>query len=244
MSLPQIAGAERTRWDLGVTIPAGMDALMADVPGWRSLAPHEIRRLGLPTARVQELVAGMTTREVNAQLGFTLVRRSFRGEYRAVTFLLALERSLRVRTNIRLTAVDRVRSKNSGDTEIAILATLAAPANQQSQPPDSDQVSPRSSPWREARGTRTIVDSRRTVGNRPTLSCPDRGLTAHGTGSPRPRPLGATRRPHTKTRGSPCREARDARTKTLTANGTESPRPPPLGARRAPRGDCAQAKTP
>ena len=36
--------------------------------------------------------------------------------------------------------VYRIRSKNSDDTEVAALLALPAPANQQSQPLDSDQI--------------------------------------------------------------------------------------------------------
>lgn len=108
--LPRLEGAEKSRYDLGVYLAPSMDALMADVPGWRSLAPEEIREMDLdaPEGKMPgELVAGLTTREPEARLGFTLVHRRARGEYRSVTHVLALERMMRVRVDVRLTAVDR-----------------------------------------------------------------------------------------------------------------------------------------
>ena len=110
IELPHVEGTVRARWDLGVSLPASMDALMTQVPGWRTLAPHEIAQLGMLASiatQGHDLAAGLTTRSPTAQLEFTLVHRKARGEYRAVTHLLALERALRVRTDIRLTAVDR-----------------------------------------------------------------------------------------------------------------------------------------
>ncbi len=112
IGLPAFPGAGRSRTDLGIAIPPSMYALMADLPGWRSLDPDEVKRLGLDAAaptgsRAGNLVAGLTTRDADPRLSFTLVHRPPRGEYRAVLHLLALERAIRVRVDLRLTAVDR-----------------------------------------------------------------------------------------------------------------------------------------
>ncbi len=110
LALPVCAGAARNRCDLGLAIPTSMDAVMAALPEWRTLETAEIEARGLgETAKGQnlELIAALTSRAAAPALTFTLVRRAVRGEYQAVTHLLALERALRVRTDIRLTAVDR-----------------------------------------------------------------------------------------------------------------------------------------
>jgi len=108
--LPEVQGAAASRWDLGVAIPAGMDATMGAGGGWRSLSPEEIRDLGfagIPRKGSIDLVAGLTTRRSQATFAFTVSRRPPRGEYRAVIHLLALERLLRVRIDLMLTVVDR-----------------------------------------------------------------------------------------------------------------------------------------
>lgn len=110
IALPRVEGAERTRWDLGIAIPPSMDAILGDMPGWRSLDPEEMERLGLARARPEgsvRLAAGLVSREPEARLSFALLKRPPRGEFRAVTHLLALERLARARTDIQVTIVDR-----------------------------------------------------------------------------------------------------------------------------------------
>lgn len=110
LALPVCADAARNRCDLGIAIPASLDALMGALPEWRTMEAGDIDSRGLgATAEGQGLVliAALTSRAREPALGFTLVRRAPRGEYQAVTHLLALERALRVRVDIQLTAVDR-----------------------------------------------------------------------------------------------------------------------------------------
>ena len=102
IQLPVLAGAQRARTDLGIAIPGSMDALMRDLPGWRSLSQQEATQLGLEAA-----VAILTTDEPEARVSLTLVRRPARGEYRQVLHVLALERQLRVRADLQLALVDR-----------------------------------------------------------------------------------------------------------------------------------------
>ncbi len=124
--LPSLANAERTRTDLGIAIPPSMDALLADVPGWRSLTREEMASLGLERASggppgnaagetqpgSLSLTAGLTTETTGLAatppvLNFALVHRPPRLEVRSVLHLLTLERALRVRADIRLAVVDR-----------------------------------------------------------------------------------------------------------------------------------------
>ncbi|MGQ9592414.1 MAG: hypothetical protein ACUVYA_19210, partial [Planctomycetota bacterium] len=110
IALPRVELAERTRWDLGIALPTSMDAILGDMPGWRSLDPEELERLGLAQARSEggvRLAAGLVSREPDARLSFALLKRPPRGEFRAVTHLLALERLARTRADIRVTIVDR-----------------------------------------------------------------------------------------------------------------------------------------
>ncbi len=101
-ALPAIAGTERSRTDLGVILPPSMDALMAELPGWKSLTPEESAAIGLGGA-----VAALTTRDAAPRIALTLVHRPVRGEYRLVTHVLALEKQIRVRADVRLVLVDR-----------------------------------------------------------------------------------------------------------------------------------------
>jgi len=110
LALPLCPGAERNRCDLGIAIPPSLDAQMGALSQWRTLEAGEIEARGLGAMAGEQglaLIAALTTRAPAPALGFTLVRRAPRGEYQAVTHLLALERVLRVRVDFRLTAVDR-----------------------------------------------------------------------------------------------------------------------------------------
>ncbi len=114
LPVPALLGIERGRTDLGVILPASMDTLTADLPGWRSLTAQETEQLGLTQGLLtpeflagREIVAGMTTRAAEPNATFTLVHRESRGEYQVVTHVLALETALRVRSDIRLVVVDR-----------------------------------------------------------------------------------------------------------------------------------------
>jgi hypothetical protein len=108
LPLPAPAGAARSRTDLAVSIAQSMDAVMANLPGWRSLAPEEVATLGLDGARDgRTLAAGLTTEDAAPAIRFTLVHRPVRGEYRLVLSLIALERQVRGRADIQVAAVDR-----------------------------------------------------------------------------------------------------------------------------------------
>lgn len=108
--LPIPVDIPRNRFDLGIVLPDSMDAMMGDLPEWRPLAPAVAQRLGMPNPAPgsgRQLVAALTTRHDTGKLTMTLAHRPPRGEYCAVTHVMALERRIRVRTDIRMTAVDR-----------------------------------------------------------------------------------------------------------------------------------------
>ena len=107
LALPAAPGAARSRTDVAVSLPPSLDARMPELPGWRSLPLEELELLGLAPAAERPLAAGLSTDSPAPRLRFTLVERPARGEYRLAVFLLALERQVRVRADMRIAAVDR-----------------------------------------------------------------------------------------------------------------------------------------
>lgn len=122
-TLPTFVGAAASRTDLGLAVHDSVYIDAANFDGWRSLMPEETRRIGLDvkgeeSARLSfaRLVAGVTTESSNPSVSLELAHRAARGEYRAVTHLLAGERAygtsaeehtLRVRCDIQVAVVDR-----------------------------------------------------------------------------------------------------------------------------------------
>jgi hypothetical protein len=102
--VPAIAGARRTRIDLAVTLAESMDAVIGEPAGWRALSRQAIEAAGLDD---RQLIAGLHTSDPAAEVALELRPRPSRGEYEAVTHVLALERQVRVRIDLRLAVLDR-----------------------------------------------------------------------------------------------------------------------------------------
>ncbi|MFC1705347.1 hypothetical protein ACFL59_00815 [Planctomycetota bacterium] len=120
--LPSVAGAERMRTELGISLHASLYLGDTELTGWQTLSPEEAQKLGLDRKATYEeqvaarLAAGLWTEQPKPRVVLDLVHRPARGEYRAVTHVLAAERAhrdapnqhaLRVRGDIRLAIVDR-----------------------------------------------------------------------------------------------------------------------------------------
>ncbi len=113
-TLPGLRDAARQQTDLGMVLPSSLDTLTADLPGWRSLTQRELEQVGLDRRHFpdgflheRDLVATLTTEVAQPGATVRLIRRPTRGEYQAVTHVLALESTLRLRGDVRLAVVDR-----------------------------------------------------------------------------------------------------------------------------------------
>jgi hypothetical protein len=118
LAIPFVAGAERTETALGIDLSPSLDLLSSESPGWRSLAAEEVEALGLGDGTggagaaggagpERRLAAGLVSSLAAPEIALVVSHRAARGEYRAVTHLLAAERRLRVRLDVRLAIVDR-----------------------------------------------------------------------------------------------------------------------------------------
>lgn len=121
-SLPRVVGAERTRTDVAVSIQDSLMVAQGDFTAWRSLSPEERLKVGVfKAARLvrqsdERLAASLTSEAEAPSLELRVRNRVTRGEYRAVTHVLAAERApatqpdlhtVRVRCDLRLAVVDR-----------------------------------------------------------------------------------------------------------------------------------------
>jgi len=102
--MPSISGARRNTLHLGLSTHPSIDVAIGESPLWRTQPPGALSNLGFPDALLR---AGLWTEQSGAELSLGLARKVSRGEYEAVTHLLAQEREAWVRCDLRLTVVDR-----------------------------------------------------------------------------------------------------------------------------------------
>ncbi|MCZ6795782.1 MAG: hypothetical protein O7J95_19415, partial [Planctomycetota bacterium] len=102
--VPHFAAASRSHVDLGLSLAPSIDAERVDEGSWKVLGREALQGVGLEDPH---LVAGLTTGSPTEAVTLDLRHRSPRGEFESVTHLLALERRLRVRTDLRVAVVDR-----------------------------------------------------------------------------------------------------------------------------------------
>jgi len=104
LTLPSVPGARRSTLHLGLSTHPSIDVAIGETPLWRTQPPGALSELGFPDALLR---AGLWTEQTSAELALALTRKVSRGEYDAVTHLLAQEREAWVRCDLRLTVVDR-----------------------------------------------------------------------------------------------------------------------------------------
>jgi hypothetical protein len=108
LQVPSAAAAERVRVDLAAFVAPSMYAEFLVPAGWRALRREDLEELGLAGHGLEEgLVAGLSTTSARDPVALTLHRLPERGECHTLSYLLALEDRVRVRTELRLGVVDR-----------------------------------------------------------------------------------------------------------------------------------------
>ena len=104
-SAPVFVESERTQMDLGIALAESMDATIDPQTGWEGLSSQELQARDLA---VPGLAAGLTSSAPGTSpLAFQVARRATRGTYESISYLLASERTLRIRVDLRLAIVDR-----------------------------------------------------------------------------------------------------------------------------------------
>ncbi|MBN1442478.1 MAG: hypothetical protein JXA90_07195, partial [Planctomycetes bacterium] len=98
------ARVERSQVDLGISLAPSIDATLVEQSGWQVLSLEELGGLGL---KDEQIVAGLTSTAPEGEVRLDLLSRLPRGEYQAVTHVMALEsHRARVRADLRLAVVD------------------------------------------------------------------------------------------------------------------------------------------
>ncbi|MBI4615389.1 MAG: hypothetical protein HY720_17360, partial [Planctomycetes bacterium] len=108
LPLPWPAGAERHESTLGIFLARPLDLGATDLEGWNPAGAREIALVGFGLERPEEmrLAASFWTDRDRPVVKARLTHRPSRGEYRAVTHLLAAENRVRVRCDLALAVVD------------------------------------------------------------------------------------------------------------------------------------------
>ena len=134
--LHTVEGTAASRSDLGIAVQSSLYLGATELAGWRALPLEETRRLGLEQKAGGSLVAGLTTEVTAPRVDIELARRNTRGEYRAVTHVLAAERAfgrqgqqntVRVRCDLRLAVVFSLCLVGAGAAMVAGLRMLPPP---------------------------------------------------------------------------------------------------------------------
>jgi hypothetical protein len=102
--LPEVVGARRSAKRLTIKVDAELEAVFGDMPGWRAESAARLAASGMSVA---ELRAGFVRETAGGGVDVRLTRKKARGEYDLTTHVLAREKEAWVRTDVKLTAVDR-----------------------------------------------------------------------------------------------------------------------------------------
>ncbi len=174
-ALPSPRGLAHQRTDFALLLPGSMDTETTALPGWRALTSDELDELGFSARGLGEKLAARTlalavsTDSPDPRATIAIRQRSSRGEYQVVTHVLALERTLRVRADLRVVVVDRAIEElglvlpNGGGANPVILANDI----REITPADADGV--RSvrfrRPWLGTRHLRVEYETESTSGS-------------------------------------------------------------------------------
>ena len=111
VQLPSLPQQERV--DLALALSGSLDLITSNLPDWKTLSPEEANFRGLLDAAnlsgnaASRLATVLTSDATAPSVAMSIGHRPSRGEYRAVTHILAAEKRMRFRTDLRVAVVDR-----------------------------------------------------------------------------------------------------------------------------------------